>query len=596
MINKEQILKEAGEHLINVMLAAKDEVVTVRGNIARLRQRVNNFASIDGKVEAVILANSQEREKQLEQVASSPYFVRCDLQLNGEELKEIYLGKFQMTEKNIYSWVSPIAQVRFGAIGKVQYVVPSGEIRQGELVRKDQFMIVNGQIKFMASESTDYERMLVYQEHLASKKSEFILPEIVAKMERAQDEVIRAGHQGSFLISGPAGSGKTTLAFHRIAYLTQSPDTAKLYPGWNIIVFVQDESTKKYFSAILPQLGIEEVLVTTFEQWALEVLGLVDYKFVSRIGADEIEKDLYEYYKLKALTDVSKTKGYSNTGETLLKKYKNYLPAELLELLQRQVEAKELDRFDLTLLLRNATEADGQIHVERRVVVEDKRGNLKMQKKKQPLSYSFIIVDEAENYLAEQIGLIKSCINSNESVLYVGDLAQQTRLGTLKEWSEVGEDFAQDRKVILDKVYRNTQNILEYVRAQGYVVNIPKGLRMGEAVVEQNFKDLKNTKDFILKIIKDNSESSIGILYEPGLEIENLELSLEGIDNVKILSFAESQGVEFEVVVTLKNNKIDDSLVGYPAELLSEKQKVARDLWYVALTRSMNQLFVVKIY
>lgn len=66
-------------------------------------------------------------------------------------------------------------------------------------------------------------------------------------MEKAQDQVIRASHKGSLVIGGPAGSGKTTLALHRVAYLTQAPETSEFYPTKSIIVFVQDTGTKITF-------------------------------------------------------------------------------------------------------------------------------------------------------------------------------------------------------------------------------------------------------------------------------------------------------------------------------------------------------------
>lgn len=125
-------------------------------------------------------------------------------------------------------------------------------------------MIADGEIRFMTSETAKEGRTLVYQEQLSKRKTDFMLPEIIARMERAQDDVIRTEAQGSFLISGPSGSGKTTLAFHRIVYLLQSPEHATRFSDENIIVFVQDENTRAYFSKLLPELGVHQVNVTTF--------------------------------------------------------------------------------------------------------------------------------------------------------------------------------------------------------------------------------------------------------------------------------------------------------------------------------------------
>jgi DNA helicase IV len=590
MLNKEQILEEAKTHLDRVGEAAKAEQVRVQQNIIRLSQRVSTIGAAEDKAEVLILANNRERNKQLKALIGSPYFLRCDAEFEGVD-KELYFGKFQLVEENIYSWVSPIAQLRFANLGPASYQLPKGEERAGVIKRKDQFMIVDGRIMFMASESEGYERTLIHQEHLAGKKSDFVLPEIVAQMEKAQDEVIRAPHLGSFLIAGPAGSGKTTLAFHRIAYLTQSPDTAKIFPGYNIVVFVQDESTKKYFSAILPQLGIEEVTVTTFEAWALDVLGLHEYKSVQRFGDTEQERDELEYYKNIAL--IAGKRSANAEPEKILKAVYKNLPPKFTALLAEQLSLKQLDRFDLTVLLRSHIE-DSSLFISRRVVVEDKKGNMKMTQKKVALKYSFVVVDEAENYLSEQIRIIKACTNENKAVLYVGDLAQQTKLGTIKDWEEAQEDFTAGSKVVLDKVYRNTQEILEYARRQGYQVSIPAGLKQGTAVIEKTIGQAELFAE--LKAIETaNPDVLVGILFDA--ENEHIFAGKKALfsDNVKFLTFNEAQGVEFEAVVLCRFASVPMGDADYPADLRAEKEKIRRDLWYVALTRSMDKLLILDI-
>ncbi|HNW09616.1 MAG TPA: hypothetical protein PKM52_03475, partial [bacterium] len=112
---------------------------------------------------------------------------------------------------------------------------------------------------------------MIYQEYFSTRKTSFILPEIVAQMEKAQDQVVRAEYGGKLAITGPAGSGKTTLALHRAAYLLQSPETVDKLDANQIIVFVQDDSTRDYFSHLLPELGINDVEITTMASWARKI-------------------------------------------------------------------------------------------------------------------------------------------------------------------------------------------------------------------------------------------------------------------------------------------------------------------------------------
>lgn len=97
-----------------------------------------------------------------------------------------------------------------------------------------------------------------------------------------------------------------------------------------------------------------------------------------------------------------------------------------------------------------------------------------------------LILDEVQNYLKEEIKVLQKCINpKTNSILYVGDLAQQTKLCTIRNWSEIDEDFEESRIARLNKVYRNTKEILEYIKSCNYEITIPEGLKSADNVVEK---------------------------------------------------------------------------------------------------------------
>lgn len=229
-------------------------------------------------------------------------------------------------------------------------------------------MIVDGKIIFQSSESDSYERTLVYQEYLSNRKATFVLPEIVELMEKAQDKVIRADYKNPFLISGPAGSGKTTLALHRVAYLAQSPETSELFTGDTVIVFVQDQSTKSYFSHLLPELGIKNVMITTLYEWEISILNLKEWTFAQNIKADETENDLIQYHKnvlLKRLqSNKLKLKKELRKLDFLSELYSKYSDFNLKEVFDLQKQAKALDRFDLALMTYRQHQLDGQLTTE----------------------------------------------------------------------------------------------------------------------------------------------------------------------------------------------------------------------------------------
>ncbi len=445
----------------------------------------------------------------------------------------------------------------------------------------------------MAVESIDHARELVYQERLSRKKSDFSLPEIVEQMEKAQDEVIRAHWKGSFLISGPAGSGKTTLALHRVAYLTQAPETDHLFPTQKIIIFVQDSSTKNYFSKLLPELGINKVAITTFEEWIIEKCKLKNVRFTQRYGLTEEEKDLYEFTKNKALKKIKKGTRYEDIFDLMRATYSPSFSVQQQDLLNRQITGRALDRFDLSLyakhlrlhdggLLGDTTEYEYVTHLKHKKTI-----------KKTPILYSLIVVDEAENYLEEQIETLLSCISKKTgAVLYVGDLAQQTRMYTIKKWSSVGEEFGIGRKVVLQKVYRNTKQILDYINSVGFSVAVPNGLKSGSEVEEYTLEQKAQEIEKVEELVEKHTDGIVGVLGKSEEYLHGYRKIFESNSNVHVLTINEAQGVEFETVFLVG---IDSNYFGghdLAKEIREERKHVDHDLLYVALTRAMSKLYV----
>jgi DNA helicase-2/ATP-dependent DNA helicase PcrA len=280
------------ENLLNNL---KDRLKSVQAGILHIQEQVKRqaFKSIheinaqkkeDREHGKYLKQKAQIRLNELKTLEKSPFFSRCNIQyrnvdIRGNNQRIIYFGKYECLEQQIYSWVTPIASIRFDPPGSTTFRLPNGEIRTLDINEKEQYMIVDGKIIFYARETKTEPRELIHQEHFSIKKGAFILPEIIEVMEKAQDAVIRAYHKGPFVISGPAGSGKTTLALHRVAYLVQSPETSSFYPTDTIAVFVQDSGTKEYFSHLLPELGIHNINITTFHEWSMKILNLREIEY-----------------------------------------------------------------------------------------------------------------------------------------------------------------------------------------------------------------------------------------------------------------------------------------------------------------------------
>ena len=598
MEKKEEILLEARGHVKKVILNLEKASSETEKSLKRSKEIFSSLSQADQIVEYRLIKYGKKRIGEIAHLHGSPYFVRCDVIWEKEdEVKKIFFGKFGFAEEEIYSWITPASAIRYENPGAVMYMRPDGQMQKAQLVRKDQCMIVGGEIKFLASESLDSARQLIYQEYFSNRKTGFILPEIVAQMEKAQDQVIRAHHVGPFLISGPAGSGKTTLALHRVAYLVQSPDLASTYTSDSIIVFVQDNGTQEYFSHLLPELGIDDVLITTFSQWAFSVLD-IEAEYAIRYGKDENEKDKYEFAKLKALRNAP-VEAYkkANIFSILENAYILFFNDQQKNIFRNQKKEKILDRVDLVILLKAFRSSNGNLGTVKDYYEELKNGSMRKRHGLVAFDYSLALIDEFQNYLPEQLALIKSCINKkSQSILYVGDMAQQVNLGTIKNWEQIGEKISEERKVVLQKVYRNTKNILEYIQKLGYEIDVPMGIKEGKIVGEYICLEVAEEIETIKKIIFQNDFASIGILAKNESYLADFKKEFAENAMVHVMTMNEAQGVEFEAVFIVGIGA-DTFRVDYGKSTLSdlaeEKKRINKDLLYVALTRAISELHIL---
>ena len=205
-----------------------------------------------------------------------------------------------------------------------------------------------------------------------------------------------------------------------------------------------------------------------------------------------------------------------------------------------------------------------------------------------------MVVDEVQNYLSEQVKIFRSCIETNmNAIIYVGDLAQQTHLCTIRNWEAVSEKFQGEREVELQKVYRTTKEILKYINSVGFNVVVPKGIKTGLLVKEKKMISKKKEILEIKNVIKQRKKVIIGILARQKDYLIDFKNAFKKNNYIKIMSINEAQGVEFDIVFLvgmskeqfIVNNKLDRFL-------LIERKKVNKDLIYVALTRAMNELYV----
>lgn len=215
---------------------------------------------------------------------SSPYFGRIDLASDEQPCEQLYIGHegLDLGEWQVIDWRAPVARLFYsGTAAQQSYLAPEGTI-SGHLLLKRRFRIENGKLLDIADEvdrrgrSADTSTLVseeVYLGDALAGRGTMQLQDIVRTIQREQDALIRAPHNKALVINGVAGSGKTTIGFHRLAYLLYPDANINIQPQ-RVIVFGPNRLFLTYVSDLLPKLGIRNIHQTTFEEWALKRMGL----------------------------------------------------------------------------------------------------------------------------------------------------------------------------------------------------------------------------------------------------------------------------------------------------------------------------------
>lgn len=211
--------------------------------------------------------------KVLEKASLNPYFARIDFKaITDSDFKEIYIGRNGISKDGkvlITDWRAPISSLYYdSSTGKTSYKSPTGDVL-GEVALKRQYDIENGKlIEYFDVDLVSSDNLL--QKYL-NANNDSRLKSIVATIQSEQNDIIRRPIDENVIIQGVAGSGKTTVALHKIAYLVYNYINSVKQSQYLVIgpnpVFI------KYIKTVLPDLDVSGVSQLTFEQFAKDYIG-----------------------------------------------------------------------------------------------------------------------------------------------------------------------------------------------------------------------------------------------------------------------------------------------------------------------------------
>jgi len=289
------------------------------GRLMRSLQQIDHMLSGIGPryagndfTEQMLDMQREERKRKLEIAAKEPYFGRIDYKTDQDPApKQLYIGKAGVGgdegggEPLVIDWRAPVASLFYsfsGGEGPAAYDSPDGEVtgdmflkrnilvRQRELVRVvDSY--VRGEDNVGAT-----DEFLLYR---LGESKDNKLRDIVSTIQEEQDNIIRAERYKALFIQGVAGSGKTTVALHRLAFLLYH--YAGRIAANRMIIFAPNTMFLDYISGVLPELGVGDIAQTTFADWALELLQ----HEVSLVSAADTLEHWFERRRSQAERDES---------------------------------------------------------------------------------------------------------------------------------------------------------------------------------------------------------------------------------------------------------------------------------------------------
>ena len=503
--------------------------------------------------------------QRLEKMIDSPFFGRVDFCYEGEEEPEqFYIGIGNFSEKTghvplIYDWRAPVSGLFYDYDkGAACYTAPAG-VLHGEITSKWQYKIRRGKMVYEFESDVKIDDDILKAE--LGSNGDVQLKNIVRTIQKEQNAIIRNTKDKIMVIQGAAGSGKTSVALHRIAYLLYH-DREHLKSS-NILVLSPNSVFSDYISHILPELGEENIQEMSFDLYAYKELkpfvydcedryhqierelAFADEQQIKRMRwkqskdfLDEVEAFLLELEDELMNFQTIEYKGFEKTEQEILNLF--YFKFQDIPLLSR-IEAvleyfideyetlkdctlpeeerdmlygkfmKMYETKDLYVLYNRFLKSFGftplpYCSYEKRLLpYEDVYPMLYLKYRlfssTQQKTVKHLVIDEMQDYSYLQYIILKELFHCPMTIL--GDKAQTMEAEVQDVLEFLPEIYGKQIRVIyMNKSYRNTVEIASYANKITNVQGVELFERHGRPVEEKTFSALTEMLDEVLKNLK----------------------------------------------------------------------------------------------
>ena len=598
------------------------------------------------------------KHKRLTKILAIPYFGRIDFLEKKENSKvmPIYIGihTFYDPESRatlIHDWRAPVSSMFYDhELGEAVYRSPSGEIK-GVISLKRQYRIRGGKMEFMIESAlTVHDDIL--QKELSSNVDDK-MKNIVATIQREQNQIIRNEDIRTLIIQGVAGSGKTSIALHRIAYLLYTFRDS--ISSKDILIISPNKVFSDYISNVLPELGEETVPETSMEQILSGVLEH-KYKYQTYFGLvnELLEKpssSLIDRIAYKAsfgfISELDKfilhiENTYFKAADVKLTKYIT-IPAPFIEEqylrfnrypIRRRFDAMAdymLDMLKIQYAFTVTTAGRNLLKKEIRLMFAGNNdiqvykdffkwtnnpGMFKMRKGhtleysdlaplaylhlalegngNQPFRVKHLLIDEMQDYSPIQYKVIQKLFPCRKTVL--GDAGQSVNPYGSSTAETIQKSLTASEIMKLCKSYRSTFEITDFAQKIHPNAELEPVARHGEKPQILQFGSAVEELSGIMGLISTYRKSgykSLGIICKTEQQAREMADMLKSYANdISFLSSQSSAFVQGIVIISAhmaKGLEFDEVIIPQTDER-NYRSEIDKSMLYVAVTRAMHRL------
>lgn len=599
--------------------------------------------------------NTIARRKRLRETLKIPYFGRIDFQEKtaSEGIQPIYIGTntfYDYSSKTnlIYDWRAPISGMFYDyELGEASYNSPEGKV-EGNITLKRQYRIRGGVMEYMIESSVTVHDDILQKELSASADNK--MRNIVATIQREQNRIIRNDDAYTLIIQGVAGSGKTSIALHRIAYLLYA------YKGElsskDILIISPNKVFADYISNVLPELGEETVPEVSMEELLSNILGN-KYKFQTFFGqvGELLNKPSSEFIKrvkykssfefileldrfiihvennhfrpidvaIRHLTIPHEYIGEEfrrfhrypirqrfdimaeHIIETMEIQYKTKVTTDEKNMLKKEIRKMFAGQNDL-LLYKEFFEWAGapemfKLRKNRTLEYADLAplaylhvalGGLKSR-----TDIKHLLIDEMQDYSPIQYKLMLKLFPCRKTIL--GDASQSVNPYGSSTADMIQRAFVTGEVMKLNKSYRSTYEITEFAQKIRSNNKLEVVERHGNKPEIINFKNWDEEVDGIKEMVENfrrTNHQSLGIICKDEVQASELYEKLKKYDDVYFLSHENLTFVKGITVISAHMSKgleFDEVIVPH-VDSKNYHTEIDRSMLYVAVTRAMHRL------